>query len=209
MPCPVWRSYCLTLVSGGGAVVKRQGMLVRVSQPSRAVSCDSLMRRLVASQTARGALSDTLVGSRPSPVSFHHRAASRFTVPSGSDVGFSLAACAEDSVRTDASQSPTTTTENCMAAARERVVARKVLFGKVVIVPRPTAARASIGAGQAPVRSSRGGSGKAGSGCEPELLASSLPVGGVPRLGAGPTVCAVVRRRYGARDGVESLTACR
>lgn len=67
MPCPVWRSCCLTLESGGGAVVRRQGMLVRVSQPSRAVSCDSFMRRSIASQTTRGSLSDTLVGIPSKP----------------------------------------------------------------------------------------------------------------------------------------------
>lgn len=116
-------------------VVERQGLLVWVSRPSCTVSCDSFMRRLVASQR------DCLC-PMPSaqacqhPGSVRNRTSPRFTVRSGSGVGFSLASCAEDSARADASQSPTQTTENRMTTWKGRVDARKILSGKMVVGPR-------------------------------------------------------------------------
>lgn len=70
-----WRLCCLTLESGGGAVVEEQGTWLRVSRPSCAVSCDSFMRRSTALQTTRRSLSDTLgrslsVPRFSSPLSF-------------------------------------------------------------------------------------------------------------------------------------------
>jgi len=169
MPCPVWHSQNVTLESGGGAVVERQGLLVRVSRPRCAVSCDRFMRRRIALR--RDCLCPTpSVPTCPCPDLVHDRRSSRFTVLSGSGVGFSLASCAEGPVRAGTSQSPTKTTENRVAALQGRVDARKVLPDKVVTGPRPVMTRMLTGVDVHQYRFLGASSANAGSGCTEELL---------------------------------------